>query len=206
MPSGSSRSRQMPTYSDTWTADDRANRPCAARSLAQRRHRRGRGAVPAPLRQHLRVLPIRARDRAGQPVGLGPRADLHGRNRGLGARGVGPLVPLRRPARATASSAGYPIFLPARGPTRTWSPPVPRRGYTRGVRFAIRQGKLADAEGVARAHTASWRTSYRGILPDAILDRIDVDQRAASWRRVLADPSILTLVAYDTTHHDIVGL
>jgi GNAT superfamily N-acetyltransferase len=74
------------------------------------------------------------------------------------------------------------------------------------VRFAIRQGTLADAEGIARAHTASWRTSYRGILPDAILDHIDVDQRATSWRRVLADPSILTLVAYDTTHHDIVGL
>lgn len=74
------------------------------------------------------------------------------------------------------------------------------------MRFAIRPGQLADAEGIARAHTASWRTSYRGILPDAILDRIDVDQRATSWRRVLADPSILTLVAYDTTHHDIVGL
>ena len=74
------------------------------------------------------------------------------------------------------------------------------------MRFAIRSARLADAEGIARAHTASWRTSYRGILPDAVLERIDVDQRAASWRRVLADPSILTLVAYDTTHHDIVGL
>jgi GNAT superfamily N-acetyltransferase len=74
------------------------------------------------------------------------------------------------------------------------------------VRFAIRVATLADAEGIARAHTASWRTSYRGILPDAVLDRIDVDQRATSWRRVLADDSILTLVACDTTHHDIVGL
>jgi GNAT superfamily N-acetyltransferase len=73
------------------------------------------------------------------------------------------------------------------------------------VRFAIRAAKLADAEGIARAHTASWQTSYRGLLPDAVLDRIDVDQRAASWRRTLQDPSVLTLVAYDTTHHDIVG-
>jgi GNAT superfamily N-acetyltransferase len=73
------------------------------------------------------------------------------------------------------------------------------------VRFAIRPAKLADAEGIARAHTASWRTSYRGILPDAVLDRIDVDQRTSSWRRVLEDPSVLTLVAYDVTHHDIVG-
>lgn len=74
------------------------------------------------------------------------------------------------------------------------------------MRFAIRPARLADAEGIARAHTASWQTSYRGILPDAVLARIDVDQRAASWRRTLQDRSVLTLVAYDTTHHDIVGL
>jgi len=73
------------------------------------------------------------------------------------------------------------------------------------VRFAIRAATLTDTEGIARAHTASWRSSYRGILPDAVLDRIDVDQRAASWRRVLSDPAVLTLVAYDTTHREIVG-
>lgn len=81
-----------------------------------------------------------------------------------------------------------------------------RDGYTRSVRFAIRPARLDDAEGIARAHTASWRSSYRGLLPDAVLARIDVDQRTASWRRVLQDRSILTLVAYDVTHHDIVGL
>jgi GNAT superfamily N-acetyltransferase len=73
------------------------------------------------------------------------------------------------------------------------------------MRFAIRPAQLADAEGIARAHTASWRSSYRGILPEAVLARIDVDQRTASWRRVLQDSSVLTLVAYDVTHNDIVG-
>src|SRR5262249_2627740 len=73
------------------------------------------------------------------------------------------------------------------------------------VRFAIRKAQLADAEGIARAHTASWRSSYRGILPEAVLARIDVDQRATSWRRTLQDRRVLTLVAYDVTHHDIVG-
>jgi len=74
------------------------------------------------------------------------------------------------------------------------------------VRFAIREARPGDAEGIARAHTASWRTSYRGILPDDILARIDVDQRTASWQKTLQDRSVLTLVAVDTTHHDIVGL
>jgi GNAT superfamily N-acetyltransferase len=64
------------------------------------------------------------------------------------------------------------------------------------VRFAIRAAKLADAEGIARAHAASWRTSYRGVLPDAALDRFDARERAASWRQVLADRGVLTLVGF----------
>lgn len=72
-------------------------------------------------------------------------------------------------------------------------------------RFAVREAKLDDADAIARAHTESWQTSYRGILPDTVLDRIDVGQRAASRRRILADSSIFQLVAYDVTHGDIVG-
>lgn len=73
------------------------------------------------------------------------------------------------------------------------------------MRFAIRAATLSDAEGIARTQTASWRTSYRGILPDAVLDQLNVEQRTASWRRVLEDRAIFTLVAYDVTHRDIVG-
>lgn len=73
-------------------------------------------------------------------------------------------------------------------------------------RFAVREARVGDAEAIARAHTASWRASYRGILPDNVLDRIDVGQRADSRRKILRDRSIFQLVAYDVTHGDIVGL
>lgn len=73
------------------------------------------------------------------------------------------------------------------------------------TRFAIREAVPADAAGIARAHTDSWRTSYRGILPDDVIDRIDVGQRVESRRRILADRTVLQLVAYDLTHGDIVG-
>ena len=73
------------------------------------------------------------------------------------------------------------------------------------ARFGIREAKLDDADGIARAHAASWRDSYRGILPDTLLDRIDVGQRIATRRRILRDRSILQLVAFDRTHGDIVG-
>ncbi|HTL37338.1 MAG TPA: GNAT family N-acetyltransferase [Kofleriaceae bacterium] len=72
-------------------------------------------------------------------------------------------------------------------------------------RFGIREAEVGDAEAIARAHTASWQTSYRGILPDTVLDRIDVGQRAASRRKIISDRSIFQLVAYDLTHGDIVG-
>ena len=73
------------------------------------------------------------------------------------------------------------------------------------MRFAIRAAVPGDANGIARAHTESWKVSYRGILPDSLLDRIDVGQRASTRSRILADPHIVQLVAYDTTHRDIVG-
>lgn len=73
------------------------------------------------------------------------------------------------------------------------------------TRFAVREATLGDADGIARAHTDSWQSSYRGILPDTVLDRIDVGQRAETRRRILRDRSIYQLVAYDLTHHDIVG-
>jgi len=72
-------------------------------------------------------------------------------------------------------------------------------------RFAIREATERDARGIALAHTASWDTSYRGILPDHILDRIDVGQRVETRRRILRDRSVFQLVAYDLTHGDIVG-
>jgi GNAT superfamily N-acetyltransferase len=73
------------------------------------------------------------------------------------------------------------------------------------TRFAVREAVQSDAEGIARVHTDSWQTSYRGILPDTVLDRIDVGQRVESRRKILRDRSVFQLVAYDVTHGDIVG-
>ena len=72
-------------------------------------------------------------------------------------------------------------------------------------RFAIREAQAGDADGIARAHTESWQTSYRGILPDTVLDRIDVGQRVETRKKILRDRSVFQLVAYDLTHGDIVG-
>ena len=72
-------------------------------------------------------------------------------------------------------------------------------------RFGIREAMLDDAGGIARTHTASWQSSYRGILPDVVLDRIDVGQRVETRKKILRDKEVFQLVAYDLTHGDIVG-
>jgi GNAT superfamily N-acetyltransferase len=46
-------------------------------------------------------------------------------------------------------------------------------------------------------HVVSWQGAYRGLLPDALLDALDVARRRAGWTRVLAaaDERRFTLVA-----------
>lgn len=49
----------------------------------------------------------------------------------------------------------------------------------------VRTATVADAEGIARVHVASWQWAYRGLLNDSFLDSMDVDERIASWKRQL---------------------
>ncbi len=41
----------------------------------------------------------------------------------------------------------------------------------------LRDAVPADAESIARLHVAAWRVGYRGVLPDALLDGLDL----AAW-------------------------
>ena len=43
----------------------------------------------------------------------------------------------------------------------------------------------ADADAIATIHIASWRSAYRGLLPDELLAALDHGQRAALWVSVL---------------------
>lgn len=64
----------------------------------------------------------------------------------------------------------------------------------------VREAAAADAAAIAALHTASWRTTYRGILSDAYLDGPIETERTAHWCGTFADPaaSALVLVTEDT--------
>jgi L-amino acid N-acyltransferase YncA len=62
------------------------------------------------------------------------------------------------------------------------------------VQTTIRPATPADAAGIARVHVASWRTTYRGILPEAMLAELSEERRAAFWGEVLVRPPAAGLV------------
>jgi ribosomal protein S18 acetylase RimI-like enzyme len=47
--------------------------------------------------------------------------------------------------------------------------------------MTIRHAEPGDARGIAEVHVSSWRSSYRGIVPDARLDELDVESRVLFW-------------------------
>jgi GNAT superfamily N-acetyltransferase len=49
----------------------------------------------------------------------------------------------------------------------------------------VRRATAADAPGIARVRIDSWRTTYRGMIPDAYLDGMQVESSIALWDRVL---------------------
>jgi GNAT superfamily N-acetyltransferase len=50
----------------------------------------------------------------------------------------------------------------------------------------IRRATAGDAVALAKVHVDSWRSAYRGLVPDSHLDSLDYDRRAQCFRESLA--------------------
>jgi ribosomal protein S18 acetylase RimI-like enzyme len=53
----------------------------------------------------------------------------------------------------------------------------------------VRPVALEDAAAIARVHVASWRTTYRGMLPDDFLASLSEAQYTERWSRVIGEGS-----------------
>jgi len=51
----------------------------------------------------------------------------------------------------------------------------------------LREAMWVDAAAIAQLHLANWRTAYRGIVPNDLLDAITVESRRQHWETVLAE-------------------
>ena len=70
----------------------------------------------------------------------------------------------------------------------------------------IRAAQPGDASAIARVHVDTWRTTYRGILPQTFLDKLSPEKRAEEWAERLNEPQTdkCTWVA-ETDKGEIVG-
>jgi GNAT superfamily N-acetyltransferase len=73
-----------------------------------------------------------------------------------------------------------------------------------GRTILLRDALPADADPVARLHVLSWRTAYRGLLPDEFLDAMRPEERARRYTFGSEDPAApQTIVALDGA--DLIG-
>ena len=54
-------------------------------------------------------------------------------------------------------------------------------------RIVIRIALPKDSSGIAFVHVATWQQTYRGILPNAYLDKLRPAQRESMWAQILTE-------------------
>lgn len=71
----------------------------------------------------------------------------------------------------------------------------------------VRPAIPADAPGIARVHVDTWRTTYRGLVPDEVLAGLSYEKGQARWERTLQDPESgqFVFVAADGKSGQVVG-
>ncbi|MFS0673711.1 N-acetyltransferase family protein [Ornithinibacillus sp. 179-J 7C1 HS] len=68
----------------------------------------------------------------------------------------------------------------------------------------IRKANHQDATGIAKVHVDSWRTTYKNIVPDTMLNNLSYEKRTELWERNIAREDNYLFVA-ETEEGKIVG-
>jgi len=69
----------------------------------------------------------------------------------------------------------------------------------------IRHALPADAAAIAQVRVDAWRSTYKGMIPDAYLAAMKVDESAALWQRVLTAGANTTSTFVADDGGDVVG-
>jgi ribosomal protein S18 acetylase RimI-like enzyme len=64
----------------------------------------------------------------------------------------------------------------------------------------VRPASIDDAQAIARVHVASWRSTYRTVLPDDFLASLTESAYADRWQRFIQDRPNLIYVVEDEGH------
>jgi len=78
-------------------------------------------------------------------------------------------------------------------------------GARPGPAMVVRRAGAGDAPAIARVRIDSWRSTYRGLIPDAYLDGMQLEASTAIWDRVLTAGPNTTSVFVAEHGADVVG-
>jgi ribosomal protein S18 acetylase RimI-like enzyme len=71
--------------------------------------------------------------------------------------------------------------------------------------IVLRRATVEDAAAIAAVRIDSWRSTYRGIMPDAYLDGMRLEDSTASWTQVLSADANKTSVFVAEKDSEVVG-
>ncbi|WP_189255716.1 GNAT family N-acetyltransferase [Lentzea flava] len=63
--------------------------------------------------------------------------------------------------------------------------------------MTVRLAEPADAPAVASVHVLSWQATYRGQIPDDVLDNLEVERSQAMWERAIPRGEVWVALAGD---------
>lgn len=64
--------------------------------------------------------------------------------------------------------------------------------------IVIHEAEIKDCYEIAVLKRDVWNTTYRGIYPDTKLDNYDIEENAAKFEKIIANPDIFLFVARDS--------
>lgn len=67
----------------------------------------------------------------------------------------------------------------------------------------IRRAQPGDQTGIAHVHVESWRSTYKGIVSDKVLENLSMEEREKSWKQAIEMNQILYVALNDK--EEIVG-
>jgi hypothetical protein len=68
----------------------------------------------------------------------------------------------------------------------------------------VREANIRDVGAIARVHVNTWRTTYRGIIPEDYLANLSYEKPEKSWVQILKNGDWFIYVAIDESG-EIIG-
>ncbi|MEC0236932.1 GNAT family N-acetyltransferase [Paenibacillus kribbensis] len=69
----------------------------------------------------------------------------------------------------------------------------------------IREATIADTADIAKVHVDCWRTTYKNIMPDEVLERLSYEQRTELWNANLSSEDGHLVFVAENEKGEIIG-